>query len=588
MGGSFLFWMSTTSTSISTTRCEALVLSGSDDTVTLPLTQQEQQQQQLSHGSDNNHNSLRSKVKRVLRMIRRIFKLILVFTPVAALYPLHWMIQMGYNNNNNNNNNPTSVDAQQLVLDSLEQGKIPDGILGWYYRVLLNAVELSGAALIKIMQWAGSRPDMFGQDFCAVFSQLQDDTTPHAWKHTERALIEAYGEKWQDHVEIGGLLGSGCIAQVYKGFITDSTTGAKRPVAIKVMHPNVEDDIDADLDILRVTVRLMERLNFGPLRDLKWLNLPGFIEEMAVMLKIQLDLRTEGQHLQQFNKNFQGNDAVVFPKVVQEYPPVKNVLVETFCEGVPIMDFIKNNKADRELLTKMCTGAIRAVCQMIFIDNFTHGDLHPGNVLVSKDFKFVLLDVGIVTQHSQADHRLISNVLAAFIRCDGRRAGQLMIEDSDSRLAAAGDHSVDEEGFLRVIESITMQASGKEYLMEKLGTYITQICNAASTHHVMLNQAFISAALAVKVQEGIALALDPSIEIWRIAIPIILEGERRHRTEQAKELLLGFEDILDWLSGGKRKEKQAMEERKRKAMEYNLRNNDSHHHTSNAQIMGSN
>jgi predicted unusual protein kinase regulating ubiquinone biosynthesis (AarF/ABC1/UbiB family) len=59
---------------------------------------------------------------------------------------------------------------------------------------------------------------------------------------------------------------------------------------------------------------------------------------------------------------------------------------------------------------------------------FSAGDLHPGNVLVSDDCKFILLDVGIVTQHSPSDHRLISDVLAAFIRCDGRRAGKLMSE----------------------------------------------------------------------------------------------------------------------------------------------------------------
>jgi predicted unusual protein kinase regulating ubiquinone biosynthesis (AarF/ABC1/UbiB family) len=61
-----------------------------------------------------------------------------------------------------------------------------------------------------------------------------------------------------------------------------------------------------------------------------------------------------------------------------------------------------------------------------FVHKSQKGDLHPGNVLVSPDCKFILLDVGIVTQHSPSDHRLISDVLAAFIRCDGRRAGQLM------------------------------------------------------------------------------------------------------------------------------------------------------------------
>ena len=69
----------------------------------------------------------------------------------------------------------------------------------------------------------------------------------------------------------------------------------------------------------------------------------------------------------------------------------------------------------------------------------------------------------------------------------------------------------------------------------------------------MLNQAFISSALAVKVMEGVALALDPSIEIWRIAIPIIMEGERRHGRvgERAKEMF-SFERFMEWWTGEKK------------------------------------
>jgi hypothetical protein len=66
----------------------------------------------------------------------------------------------------------------------------------------------------------------------------------------------------------------------------------------------------------------------------------------------------------------------------------------------------------------------------------------------------------------------------------------------------------------------------------------------------MLNQTFISAALTVKVQEGIALAMDPSIEIWRIAIPIILEGERRNFSAKRAKELLGVDSIFGWIFGG--------------------------------------
>ncbi|MGK3746587.1 MAG: aarF domain-containing kinase [Bacillariaceae sp.] len=162
------------------------------------------------------------------------------------------------------------------------------------------------------------------------------------------------------------------------------------------------------------------------------------------------------------------------------------------------------------------------------------------------------MDVGITTVHSESDHRLISDVLAAFIRCDGRKAGRSMIDDSNTRLESIGDHSIDAEKFIDKMEQLTIKAQGENYFMEHLGTYISHICQCAATHHVMINQAFISAALAVKVQEGIALALDPSIEIWKIAIPVIMEGERKHgrAAERAKEIL-GFDRFVGWLTGNK-------------------------------------
>ena len=158
----------------------------------------------------------------------------------------------------------------------------------------------------------------------------------------------------------------------------------------------------------------------------------------------------------------------------------------------------------------------------------------------------------LFVENSRSDHRLISDILVAFIRKQGRIAGQLMIDDSNSRLSGQGDHALDEEQFLDKIESLTIKASTKGYLMENLGTYIAFICDAAATHHVMLNQSFISAALAVKVQEGMALALDPSIPIWRVANPIILEGERRQGMvgQRVKEMT-GLDGFVDYLFGSK-------------------------------------
>lgn len=204
----------------------------------------------------------------------------------------------------------------------------------------------------------------------------------------------------------------------------------------------------------------------------------------------------------------------------------------TYCDGIPIFQFARENKDDPELLRKMCHIGISSICKMIFEDNFLHGtvqcthdavflgdilflmnpivdflligDLHPGNVLISpKEHKFIVLDVGMVTEYCEADHRLIVDVLTSFIRKDGRRAGELLIDDTNARNSS--DQAQAEELYIEKMAALTARAHGKDFFMEQLGTYISYICEAAATHHVMMNQAFVSAALAVKIQEGIAL-----------------------------------------------------------------------------------
>jgi predicted unusual protein kinase regulating ubiquinone biosynthesis (AarF/ABC1/UbiB family) len=169
---------------------------------------------------------------------------------------------------------------------------------------------------------------------------------------------------------------------------------------------------------------------------------------------------------------------------------------------------------------------------------------------VSPDHKFVCLDVGIVKEFNETDHTLISDVLAAFIRKDGAKAGRLMMDDSDKRLEASNDRAVNQQAYIDKIEALTIKACGSPHFMEHLGFYISYICECAAKHHVMLNQSFISAALAVKVQEGIALALDPSVQIWKIAVPIILEGERRRGQvgKRASEMM-GLDSLFNWITG---------------------------------------
>ena len=214
-----------------TTRCESTLISGHAIDSSSDFARVYQRALEQKHKiPGSKYQRMKHYVGRALRMALRAFMLMCTLAPVVAFYPVQGLLR----NNSDKKGNASKSDAHAVALSGDLDEKDVDGALGLYLKMCLVCVEYSGAAVIKLMQWAGSRPDMFGHDFCSVFSKLQDDTTPHAWRHTEKVLREAYGEDWRKRIIIhkGDILGSGCIGQVYKGQVLDKD-GEQKTVAIK-------------------------------------------------------------------------------------------------------------------------------------------------------------------------------------------------------------------------------------------------------------------------------------------------------------------------------------------------------------------
>jgi len=88
--------------------------------------------------------------------------------------------------------------------------------MSWYI-LLRRTLERSGAAFQKWGQWAATRPDIFPREMCEVLAGLHAAVPAHAWEHTERVLLTAFGAARIEEVfvEIDRTpLGSGSIAQV--------------------------------------------------------------------------------------------------------------------------------------------------------------------------------------------------------------------------------------------------------------------------------------------------------------------------------------------------------------------------------------
>ncbi|KAJ0069205.1 hypothetical protein NL108_003108, partial [Boleophthalmus pectinirostris] len=383
--------------------------------------------------------------------------------------------------------------------------------------MLLWMTETSGPTFIKLGQWASTRRDIFPKEFCDRFSRLHVKVRPHSWAHTKQCLRRAFGEEWKRVFVFQSKepVGSGCVAQVYRGWaradrVEDpdfqtlveerdkedlleaweipglrGVTGLLKriwsgraeeekgemvwwredthtekenliPVAIKVVHPGVRRQVEIDLLLMKTGSWILDHLP-----GLKWLSLYEIVEEFEKLMTKQIDLRFEAKNMEHFRQNFRDVEYVKFPTPLRPFV-TRTILVETFEESEPISIYLRSD-IPVEVKQKIARMGVDTLLKMVFVDNFVHGDLHPGNILVQSrapspgsseisgeaqgkttltdlwdtvvvsvrpnpsPFQLVLLDAGIVSQLSEHDRANFKAVFTAVVMRQGEKVADLIL-----------------------------------------------------------------------------------------------------------------------------------------------------------------
>ena len=398
------------------------------------------------------------------------------------------------------------------------------------WRYALWATQAAGPTCVKLAQWASSRDDRFPAAFCERFSRLQDDAKRHPWRETERAL-DLTLPGWRqllDFIDEREPIGTGCVAQVYKAKLAQDVPhggGTKGDlVAVKVVHPEARRRIHVDLLLLKSVAHFIE-FSFPAT---KWCSLVDAVDEFSSTLEKQMDMRREASHLLRFADNFKNIADVFFPL---PRPPLcsEDVLVEDYVAGESMKDFVSRCKESQRspsmrIRARLAKIGVDAVCKMIFHDNLLHGDLHPGNILVTDDGqttgrpRVCFLDAGIVVELQPHQHRHFVDVLGAFMHHDGARAGRLMLQRQ-----GAGTPMQAQDDFCATLKSITDNVADEPFF-ENVSSYTSRIFDSAAKSQVRLEGFFVSTAIAIRVMEGVANALDKDVKIGNLAIPWILSS----------------------------------------------------------------
>ena len=155
-------------------------------------------------------------------------------------------------------------------------------------------------------------------------------------------------------------------------------------------------------------------------------------------------------------------------------------------------------------------------------DGFFHADMHPGNLFVDDDGRLVAVDFGIMGRLGLKERRFLAEILLGFITRDYRRVAEVHFEAG----YVPAHHSV--ENFAQAIRAIgepIHNRTAEEISMAKLLTLlfeVTGLFDMRTRPELMLLQK------TMVVVEGVARALDPKLDMWKIAEPVVREWIERN------------------------------------------------------------
>ena len=406
-------------------------------------------------------------------------------------------------------------------------------------RLRLALTEL-GPIFVKAGQVLSTRRDLVPADIADELALLQDQVPPfpgsEARAIVERELKKPVTELYTSFDETA--LASASIAQVHAATLHDG-----RAVVVKVLRPGIGRRIARDVALLRSLGELVQRWHprADKIRPLE------VVAEVEKMLENELDLQREGASASLLRRNFASGVDLYVPTVEWDLT-TEGVLTLERVYGVSCDDVAAIDAAgvDRKALA---VKGVRVFYEQVFRDNFFHADAHPGNVWVDltrrEEPRFIALDFGIMGSLPEADqYWLAQNFIALFER-DYQRIAQLHIDAGwipatvrvDELTAAV--RTVCEPYFTRPLAQIS------------LAELVVKLFRTAQRFELSLQPQLILLQKTLLNIEGVGRTLDPEIDIWAVAHPV-LKRILRERYSLRRTLRDARKRLPEWLHAAPR------------------------------------
>ncbi len=248
---------------------------------------------------------------------------------------------------------------------------------------LLQHITLLGASFIKLAQVLATRNDFFPPTYLSKLKMLHDELPSMDAKTMQRVFDRAF-EKDPFYRFDKEPIASASIGQVHEAWLDEETK-----VAVKLRREGIEKQVSADIRILTFFNSLFRPLFSHYTKH----SIEAVIIEFSSMILKEVSLNQERANLIKFSETYDDMD-VGFPTAYEKLSS-DDALVMSFEEGFRFDDAKALEKHNIDIIPLIET-LVKFYTEQMLVRGFFHADPHPGNLLVSKEGKLILLDFGMV------------------------------------------------------------------------------------------------------------------------------------------------------------------------------------------------
>ena len=410
--------------------------------------------------------------------------------------------------------------AMAEILDAMEAGpglRVIARLIGWPFKWLgyrgdpdqepvVRALTALGPAYIKFGQILSTRPDIVGPKLATQMRVLQDKLPPFPIEDA-RAEVERVFERPVDELfsSFSEPVAAASIAQVHRATTRD--TG--RDVAVKILRPGIERAFMRDVDAFYFAAWMVE--TFAP--GAKRLRPREVIAHFEGVVLGELDLRLEAAASSEFAANTQRDADFRLPAVVWPLSD-RRVFTSEWADGINMgdMEAVAASGQDLKLLAMRI---IQTFLNHALRDGYFHADMHQGNLKLASDGAIVAIDFGIMGRIDAYTRRVYAEILIGFLRRDYRRVAEVHFE------AGYVPRDRDVEAFAQTLRSIGEPIFGQAASEISMARLLAHLFDVTEQFGMETRTELILLQRTMVVVEGVARSLDPAINMWEAARPVV-------------------------------------------------------------------